>query len=131
MHPQFGSSLEERNAYFRQLRLLQGPYTDGIPDDLWSTVKMLRQAFPSDIAVDTKDYDAVCAFLDHEVWPHRAIAHAFDFAFDLGYVTVLNVMGGIADEKVRAQELSRMECLFLPLGLNAWRKENRQEGNVR
>jgi hypothetical protein len=117
-----------RSAVFRLRRVLQGPATQGIPDNLRSTVRMLRGAFPNGLVIDSQDYNAVCAFLDHEEWPHRAIAHVLDFAFDLGYLDVVNAMGFVQGDDLRRTERARMERLLLPVGLNTWRDEMAQEG---
>src|SRR6185295_4949259 len=92
-------SMEDRNAYFRRLLTQYVPTTDGIPDYYLSTVRMFRAAFPHGFPIDSPDYTAVCVFLDHEDFPHRAIARILDFSFDLGYVDVLNALGFIEDNE--------------------------------
>lgn len=124
LHSSPGESLEERNAFFRTMRLLSGSSTDGIPDNLRITVQMLRDAFPEGIQVGSSNYNALCAFLDSEAWPHRAIAHALDFAFDLGYLSVLNNLGTIPDAPIRQVEINRVQELLSPHGLVAWRSES-------
>ena len=88
------------------------------PISLYSTVQMLRTGFPSGIVIDSPDYNAIWAFFDRETWPDRAVASVLDFAFNLGYVTVLNAKGWIEDEALREREVLRIEQILSPLGLD-------------
>jgi hypothetical protein len=115
--------MEDRNGFFRRLNLEHVPSTDGIPSFFISSVKMLRAAFPSGMQLLSPDYNALITFLDHEDFPYRAIAQMLDFAFNLGYVNVLNELGFIEDQLLRLREIRRMETLLLPHGLDAWRIE--------
>jgi hypothetical protein len=117
-------AMEDRNAYFRRLNTQHVPTTDGIPNYYLSSVRMFRAAFPDGLPIDSPDYTAVCVFLDHEDYPHRAIAQILNFSFDLGYVDVLNSLGFIEDNEVRAREIARVEELLRPHGLEAWRSED-------
>jgi hypothetical protein len=116
-----GDSIEERNSYFRTLHLLAEPSTNGVPDSLLSTVRMLRGGFPLGVDIGSQDYDALCEFLRQEGWPDRALSSVLDFSFDLGYVSVLNAIGWIENVAVREQELQRIEQLLSHLGLEPWR----------
>jgi hypothetical protein len=116
--------VEDHNAYFRQINTQHVPTTDGIPNYYLSSVRMFRSAFPNGLQIDSPDYTAACAFLDHEGYPHRAIAQILDFSFGLGYVDVLNALGFIEDDKIRAREIGRIEELFGPRGLESWRSED-------
>lgn len=118
-----GESLDERNAFYRKARLLQGPSTDGVPDDFGSTVRLLRSAFPRGIEPASADFHALLAFLDDEGWPRRAMAHALDFAFDVGYVTAMNTQLQFPDADARKSEATRIECLLAPEDLQRWRRE--------
>lgn len=112
------------NSCFRRLNTQNVPTTGGIPDYYLSSVRMFRAAFPNGFAIDSPDYTAVCVFLDHEDYPHRAIAQILDFSFDHGYVNVLNALGFIENNEVRAREIARIEELLRPHGLEAWRNED-------
>ncbi len=116
--------MEDRNAYFRRLNTERVPTTDGIPDYYLSTVRMFRATFPGGFAVDSPDYTAVCVFLNHEGYGYRQIAQILDFSFDLGYFTVLNVLGSIQDDVRRQAEIRRVEGLLEPHGLAGWRLED-------
>jgi hypothetical protein len=116
--------MKDRNAYFRRLNTQHVPTTDGIPNFYRSSVQMFRAAFPNGLAIDSPDYTAVCVFLDHEGYPHRAVAQILDFSFDLGYVDVLNALGFIEDNEVRTRETARVEELLRPHGLVEWRSED-------
>jgi hypothetical protein len=111
------------NAHFRRELLKHVPSTGGVPDYLLSTVTMLRAAFPTGVGINSPDYRALWSFLDHEQFTHRAVATALDFAFDLGYVDVLNAYAVIDDEALRAREIARVEGLLRPHGLERWRAE--------
>jgi hypothetical protein len=116
--------MEDLNAYFRRINTQHVPTTDGIPDYYLLTVRMFRAAFPNGLPIDSADYTAACVFLDHEEYPHRAIAQILDFSFDLGYVDVLNALGFIEDNQARAREIARVEALLRPHGLDEWRRED-------
>jgi hypothetical protein len=116
--------MEDRNAYFRRVNTQHVPTTGGIPNYYLSSVRMFRAAFPAGLEIDSPDYTAVCVFLDYEDYPHRAIAQILDFSFALGYVDVLNALGFIEDDEVRAREIARVEELLRPHGLEAWRSED-------
>jgi len=115
---------ENPNAYYRRLSTQHVPTTDGIPNWYLTPVRIFRAAFPERLEIDSPDYTAVCVFLDHEDYPHRAIAQILDFSFGLGYVNVLNSMGYIEDAALREQEIARIERVLTPHGLADWRNED-------
>src|SRR5258706_2085838 len=114
--------MEDQNAYFRRLHTEHVATTDGIPNWYLTPVRMFRSAFPSGMAIDTPDYNASCAFISDEGYGYRQIAQILDFAFDMGYVDVLNNLGFVAPEVWKA-EVARIEELVRPHGLEAWRLE--------
>ena len=120
-------NMDERNTYFRQLHLQDVPSTNGIPNFYLSSVRMFRAALPTGLTIDSRDYNATCAFLASEGFPYRAIAQILDFSFNLGYVDVLNAPGIIGDDTFRRAEIQRMKDLLAPHGLEAWRKETKEE----
>ena len=122
--------MDDRNAYFRRLHTQYVPTTDGIPNCYLTPVRMFRAAFAQGLSIDSRDYTAVCVFLDHEDYGFRQIASILDFSFDLGYVDVLNSLGFIDDKELRSREIARIEELLRPYGLDAWRNED-EYGNPR
>jgi len=115
--------MEDRNAYFRRLHTENVATTDGIPNWCLTPVRMFRAAFPTGLAIDSPDYDAVCAFLSAEGYGYRQIAQILDFSFNLGYVEVLNAMGLVAQE-TWDKEVARIEAQLRPHGLDTWRLED-------
>ena len=115
--------MRRSNSSFRRELLKHVPSTGGVPDYLLSTVRLLRAAFPEGMVIDSPDYRALWSFLDQEGFTHRAVATAMDFAFDAGYVKVLNAYAVIEDRALRRQEISRVEELMRPHGLDQWRSE--------
>jgi hypothetical protein len=120
--------MEDQITFFRRLNTQHVRNTDGIPNFYLSSVKMFRAAFPNGLLIDSPDYTAVCVFLDHEDYPHRAIAQILDFSFDLDYVDVLNALGFIEDKEVRTREIARVEELLRPHGFEQWRSEDEYGG---
>ena len=108
---------------YRRELLGQVPSTDGIPDYLRTTVDLLRAGFPAGIKIDSPDYFAVWSFLDHAEFTHRAIATALGFAFDLNYYQALSAYAVIDDDALRTSEITRVEDLLRPHGLDRWRAE--------
>jgi len=115
--------MEDQNAYFRRLHTQHVATTDGIPNGYLTPVRIFRSAFPNGIAINTPDYNALCAFVSDEGYGHRQIAQILDFAFDLGYVNVLNNLGLVAPEAWK-KEIARIEEVLRPHGLEAWRLED-------
>ena len=115
--------MSRSNAYHRREERKHVPCTGGIPNYLLSTVNMLRAAFPAGVAIDSADYCALWSFLDDDGFTMSAVAAALDFAFDLGYVEVLNTCAVIQDESLREREIARIEDLLRPHGLEQWRAE--------
>jgi hypothetical protein len=116
----------EGNEYFRTRRLAMGPRTDGIPEELIATVQLLRSAFPSGVEVGSAECDALWAFLEGEGWPSWASGHALDFAFDLGFMSVMrayrwNDSGPAAGPDKDAA--ARVVALLAPEALDRWRQE--------
>ena len=111
------------NDYFRRELRKAVPCTDGVPNYLLPTVRILRAAFPAGMVIDSPDYRALWSFLDHEQFTPGAVATALDFAFDLGYVEVFNAYAVIEDDALREREIARVEELLRPHGLEQWRAE--------
>lgn len=122
VHDLFIADMDARNAAARRRNLEFVTSTDGIPDFHISTVSMLRAAFPSGLTIESADYNALCTFLHCEDYPFRAIAQILDFAFDLGYISVMNAIVFVGSE-VWDAEVERIERLLTPHGLETWRRE--------
>ena len=105
------------NDSFRGDVLSAVPATDGIPDYLLRTVRMLRAAFPTGLAVDSPDYTALWLFLEQEGCSPNAIATALHFAFHFGYVEARNARGRVRTVEERDREIARAEELLRPHGL--------------
>lgn len=115
--------MEDLNAYYRSRNTEHVATTDGVPNWYLTPVRMFRAAFPEWLLIDSPDYNAVCAFLFDEGYGDRQIAQILDFSFGLGHVDVLNDMGFVPAEMLRA-EVARIEEVLRPHGLEVWRSED-------
>ena len=99
-------------------RWVQGVY---IPDIYLSTVRLLRTAFASGLAIDAPEYTAICLFLHHEGCTARDIANMLVFSFDIEYADAINALESMQNDPAPTQTIARKEQLLDLHGLQTWR----------